>query len=310
MTAARLVLARLGAWGLRGALRLSRRRAGVVLVYHAVAERRGYPDRELVPAHAREQLDAQLRHLRSCYRIVRLGDLRTAIEERRRGARFPVAITFDDDLVSHLELAAPLLERHGATATFFLCGASLDHPHAFWFQRLQRVVDEGKTPPVEGETIHEIARRIEAMAPDERAGVEAQLATDTTSSVEERGIRSEDVRTLVARGFDIGFHTLRHERLTALDDGALQLALTDGRRELAMAAGRPLHAIAYPHGKADGRVAVAARTAGFDLGVTGRYEAVTPTTDPLLLGRIEPTFATHAHFASQLARLLLRSGHA
>ena len=74
-------------------------------------------------------------------------------------------------------------------------------------------------------------------------------------------------------------------------------------------AGHPLGAIAYPHGKADARVAEAAKAAGFDLGVTGRYEPVVPSTDPLLLGRIEPTYASDAHFVSQLARLLLRRGH-
>ncbi len=308
MTDARLALARLAAWGLRSTLRLTRRRAGIVLVYHALAETRGDPERELVPAHAVEQVDAQLRHLGSCYRIVRLEDLPPAVEQRPRGARFPVAITFDDDLASHLEHAAPLLERHGAAATFFLTGASLDHPHAFWFQRLQRAVNEGRALPVPGDDVHEIAARIEAMPPGERAGIEARLATETTG-VEERGVRRDDVQALVARGFGIGFHTLRHDVLTKLDDGSLSAALADGRRELETAAGRPLRAIAYPHGKADTRVAEAARAANFAIGVTGRYEPVVPGTDPLLLGRIEPTYASEAHFSSQLARLLLRGSH-
>ena len=259
----------------------SRRRAGIVLVYHALAETRGDPERELVPAHAVEQLDAQLRHLRSCYRIVRPEDLLTAVEQRLRGARFPVAITFDDDLASHLEHAAPLLERHGIPATFFLTGASLDHPHAFWFQRLQRAVDEGRTAalPVPGGDVHETAARIEAMAPEERAGIEARLATETTGT-EERGVRRDDVQALVARGFSIGFHTLRHDVLTKLDDNSLHAALVDGRRELETAAGGPLSAIAYPHGKADTRVAEAARVASFEVGVTGSYEPVVPAHRP------------------------------
>lgn len=310
MTVARSVLVRLGAWGLRSALRLSRRRAGVVLVYHALAESAGDPDRELVPAHAVEQFEAQLRHLASCYRIVRLEHLQTAVEQRARGGRFPVAITFDDDLASHLHLAAPLLERHRAHATFFLCGASLDRPHAFWWQRLQRAVDEGREVPVEGEDIYEIAALIEAMGPEERDAVDAQLAVDGDLEPDERGLRAGDVRVLVERGFAIGFHTLRHHRLTGLDDASLADALTEGRRELAEAAGGPLVAVAYPHGRADARVAEATRAAGFRLGVTGSNEPVLPSTDPLLLGRVEPSHASDARFASQLARLLLLADHA
>jgi peptidoglycan/xylan/chitin deacetylase (PgdA/CDA1 family) len=32
----------------------------------------------------------------------------------------------------------PVLERHVAPATFFLNGASLERPFAFWWERLQR----------------------------------------------------------------------------------------------------------------------------------------------------------------------------
>ncbi|MGH3109995.1 MAG: polysaccharide deacetylase family protein [Gaiellaceae bacterium] len=301
---------RLAALALRSALRLSRRQAGIVLVYHALAETAGDPDRELVPAHDVDRFEAHLRHLGSCYQVVRLQDLRAAVERRRRGARFPVAITFDDDLLSHVELAAPLLERHRAHAIFFLCGASLARPHAFWFQRLQRAVDQGHVLPLGGGSIHEIAARIEVMTPDERAGIEEQLAAGDDPGLDEHGLRSEDVRGLVDRGFDVGFHTVRHDRLTALDDLLLRRALTEGRRELEQAAGRTLDVIAYPHGKADDRVAAAAKAAGFQLGVTGRYEPVVPSSDPLLLGRIEPTYASDAHFASQLARLLVRGSHA
>ena len=52
-------------------LRLSNRRGGVVLVYHALAVRRGDPAHELVPAHGAKQLEAQLQHLARHYRLVR-----------------------------------------------------------------------------------------------------------------------------------------------------------------------------------------------------------------------------------------------
>src|SRR5262245_17390140 len=109
-------------------LRLSARRAGVVLVYHALAERTGDPERDLVPAHSVAQVEAQLRHLLRRYELVRLEELPAAVAARRRGRRFPISVSFDDDLESHAHLAAPLLRRLGVPATFFLTGATLEGP--------------------------------------------------------------------------------------------------------------------------------------------------------------------------------------
>jgi peptidoglycan/xylan/chitin deacetylase (PgdA/CDA1 family) len=99
------------------------------------------------------------------------------------------------------------------------------------------------------------------------------------------------VAALVADGFEIGFHTLRHDALPALADDALDAALRDGRDELATAAGTALDVISYPYGKADQRVAAAARAAGFRRGfITGRC-AVTGETDPLLIPRLPPAMS-------------------
>jgi peptidoglycan/xylan/chitin deacetylase (PgdA/CDA1 family) len=115
----------------------------------------------------------------------------------------------------------------------------------------------------------------------------------------------EDVRALVAAGCELGFHTRDHEPLPTLDDDALSQALTDGRTALEALAGRPLETVAYPHGRTDERVTAAARAAGFAAGFTIVPEAVRPETDPLLQGRLLPSFDSAGHFALQLARRLL-----
>ena len=297
------------AWLLRSALRWSGRRAGVVLVYHALAPEPGDPASELVPAHGSSQFEAQLQHLVSRYRVVALEGFLEAVASRRRGAPFPVAITFDDDLVSHVRIAAPALERAGVPATFFLCGSSLEAPQAFWWQRLELALATGASIPLAGDGIHELAERLESMTPDERAELERLLPEYGDGETPEPGLRGAQVRELVERGFAIGFHTLRHDRMTGLDDDALARAHDEGRRELEEAAGSTLTAIAYPHGKADDRVARAGRDAGFRLGLTGSNEPVVTTSDPMLLGRFEPTHASINHFAAQLVRALLARPH-
>jgi len=287
------------------AQRLSGRRAGLVLVYHRLAAQSGDPARELIPAHAVALFEAHMRLLLSRYRVVPADQLLAAVASRRRGRRFPVAITFDDDLASHVELAAPVLARLEAPATFFLTGATLERPVPSWWEQLQRTVDRGREIPVEGRGIHEHAERIEEMSRAERDAVVAQLDDGRG----EPGLRATQVRELAEAGFALGFHTLRHERLTELDDDALAEALVHGRAELEAIAGQGIHSIAYPHGKADERVARAAQAAGYRLGLTGRYEPVLATTHPLLLGRFVPSFETLDRFALQLVGVLRRSPH-
>ena len=52
-----------------------------------------------------------------------------------------MAITFDDDLPEHVRDALPALRAADLPATFFLNGASLHSPHAFWWEELQQAVD-------------------------------------------------------------------------------------------------------------------------------------------------------------------------
>ncbi len=294
--------------------RLSGRRAGVALVYHRFAPRSGDPARELVPAHSAQLVEAQLRHVAATYRVVGADDLLPAVRRRRRGERFPVAITFDDDLLSHATFALPLLRDHGLSATFFLCGASLGGPHSFWWERLQAAADDRRADALagigvevvpDGDGIHRIAARIESQPPESRAAAARALA-DLIPAPVGAGLRAVDVAALAAEGMRIGFHTRDHDALPTLDDDRLRDALVTGRAELESASGHPLRAIAYPHGKAGPREAEAAASAGFASGFTTAPGAVTPESDPLLLGRVEPSFVSAGHLALRVAATVLR----
>jgi peptidoglycan/xylan/chitin deacetylase (PgdA/CDA1 family) len=277
-------------------------------VYRAVRE--GGAEREVDPAHDPVLFESQLRHVCRRYRVVPARDLLDAVRARRRGERFPLALTFDDDLPTHVQTALPALREARAPATFFLCGASLERPYAFWWERLQRAVDGGlDLTDLTGEQVapRALALRIEEETPSRRKEIGDELTRLVGDDPPESGIRAADVRALAEAGFELGFHTLRHDRLPPLDDASLEAALRDGRDALEAAAGRRLTLIAYPHGRADGRVAGAARAAGFELGFTGAGEAVTARSDALLLSRVEPSFTDLASFAGQLVDTLRRA---
>jgi peptidoglycan/xylan/chitin deacetylase (PgdA/CDA1 family) len=297
-------------------MRLSARRVGLALVYHRIGDPPGDPDRELVPARGTAQFESELRHLERCYRVVPASGLLEAAAERRRGQRFPIAITFDDDLSSHVEIAMPILERHGLPATFFVGGTALNGPVTFWWESLQAAFDAGRgdeavaaaaqstKSPTGGDRpdIFELATRIERMDRDRRAVVSARLKE--VAGVEGNGLTAEQIRALAA-GFEIGFHTRRHDRLPPLGDEELSVAMVDGRDEVAAAAGEAVTLISYPHGAGDERVGEAARAAGYTRGFVVAPGPARPTTNPFLIGRVGPTIRSPGRGALQIALSLM-----
>ncbi|MFL5779723.1 MAG: polysaccharide deacetylase family protein [Thermoleophilaceae bacterium] len=233
--------------------------------------------------------------------------LPAAAAGRQRGEPFPVAVTFDDDLLSHVEEALPALRDAGAPATFFLNASSLNGPHSFWWQRLQRAVERGAgwPPPAAGARgVREAGQRIEELAPPARDELAEALLAEAGPDPADSGLRADGVRRLAEAGHGIGFHTRRHHRLTQLHGADLERELTDGRAELESLTGTPIDAIAYPHGRADARVAAAARAAGYRIGFTTHAEAVTERSDPLLLGRVEAPYDSVAKLAARVAFVL------
>jgi peptidoglycan/xylan/chitin deacetylase (PgdA/CDA1 family) len=295
--------------------RMSRARAGVAIVYHRIGGVGGDDSREILAAVSTAVFERQLRHLRRQYRVVPATDLLEAVHNRRRGERFPVAITFDDDLTSHVREALPALQREGFSATFFLTGASLDGPHSFWWEDLQRAIDDAvvaadRIPHVDAgaalerspRAILDLAGAIVQLPREQRDEVAVALREAVGPPAADGGLRSHDVRALADSGCTVGFHTLRHDALPGLSDRELEQALRDGREALAAAAAAPVDLLAYPHGKADARVTEAARAAGFSLGFTTARGAVTVDTDPLRIPRTVADLSA-GELALRLARM-------
>lgn len=245
--------------------------AGLVLVYHRIGT-----GTALDAAVDETVFRRQLQHLLDAYRVVPARDIVEAAGERRAGRRFPVAITFDDDVESHARVAAPALRAAGAPATFFLTGRSLDGPAPFWWDDLERV----HVPPP---SVKEAAARIEALAPDERAAAAAELRRRAGPGGD-GGLAAADVREL-ARDFEIGFHTRTHDPLATVPAESLPAVVQAGRDALEEAAGTQIVSFAYPHGRADERVAAAVRAAGYEWAYTGAATPVDPDTDRFLIPR-------------------------
>jgi peptidoglycan/xylan/chitin deacetylase (PgdA/CDA1 family) len=293
-------------------------RAGAALCYHRVGDPQGRAGYELVPALGTRAFAAQLRLLRERFRLVTAAQLPEAAAARRRRERFPLAVTFDDDLAAHAGVTLDLLRAERVPATFFVGGAALDGPRPFFWEALQAALDAGVAPddpllprvadPAGRGGAHRLADAIRTLPAPDRDGLTAALVDRAGGALREEGLREEALRRIAAAGFEIGFHTRDHESLELLGDGELAAALSTGRARLEEIAGGSLRAIAYPFGHAEARVAAAARAAGFAAGYTLAPRPITAGDDPLLLGRFQPSFSSPGHTAIELARALVGAG--
>jgi peptidoglycan/xylan/chitin deacetylase (PgdA/CDA1 family) len=286
-------------------------------MYHKVGDPQEPTGGRLVPALGTRLFEAQLRHFDRHYRLVLASELVEAACSRGRRSRVPLAITFDDDLRAHFEVAAPIMERLGVPATFFVGGASLEGPHPFWWQLLQRALDLGMSPhdellgparqreaPSPQMLPRELARGVRLLSPLERDELTAGLLERVGGESPEPGLQEPELARLSAAGFELGFHTLRHEHLSLLGERELVGALVDGRERIERIAGRRLATIAYPFGDVDERVARAAEAVGYRFGFTTVPARFEDGTHPLLIGRFQPSYRSAGHTAMELARAL------
>jgi peptidoglycan/xylan/chitin deacetylase (PgdA/CDA1 family) len=294
-------------------VRASGTAVGAAVVLHGLAMRSGSPRSELVPALGVREFEQQVAYLSRRYRLVAASELIERVRDRAARQAIPVALTFDDDLASHRDLALPILQRRRAVATFFVSGSG--GGQAPWWRSLQQLFDLGVRPETaspllsrlarDGErSIHDWAALITDMPPADRHRLADELAS---AAGPVGGVMSgDDLAAIASAGMEVGFHTRDHDPLPQLDDAALGEALHGGGRLAPLAA----TAISYPHGRADDRVVRAARDAGFTVGFTTDARPIAGSDDPLRLGRLEPSLRSVSEFAYRLARSLAGAGEA
>jgi peptidoglycan/xylan/chitin deacetylase (PgdA/CDA1 family) len=274
----------------------------LVLVYHRVAPDGSRPSL-LVPTIPEALFRRQVQALGEVGELVPLAELLGTPQEQRR-SRF--ALTFDDDYQSHADHVLPLLGGLGVHGTFFLSGRSLHGLGPYWFEVLEWLIDT--------QGLHDVT---------ERLGIPARTAAELALSCERDPQRQQtleeaaeqspmhlqpvQIQALAAATMTVGFHTLHHPVLPVLADDALARALTEGRHELASVTGQPLSLLAYPHGKANHRVADRVRAAGYTAAWTGQPRAMRFGDDPFLLGRWEPGSLAVDDFLVKVAVRLHRS---
>jgi peptidoglycan/xylan/chitin deacetylase (PgdA/CDA1 family) len=108
-----------------------------ILLYHKIAEIPSgarYPTNYVTP----KQFAAQLALLRRLgYETITFAEYLAYRDRKARLPRRPVIITFDDGYRSNRDIALPILQRHGFTATVFLVAGRVGQTNAWDADELQ-----------------------------------------------------------------------------------------------------------------------------------------------------------------------------
>jgi len=219
-----------------------------------------------------------------------------------RGHR--VAFSFDDGYADNLTRALPVLQRHGAHATFYLAAGLMESQRAPWWDELAFVL----TSAAEGvarvswdgdgaelELTGEAGRRraLLQLLPLLRVPPERQRARlDDLRSV--LGVRSEAPCELVPltqaprwveAGMELGAHTMWHPFLSLLPESAQVAEIAGSADRVRAVTGAAVTGLAYPNGDHDARTVGAAQSAGLRYAVTTRAGDVRAGDAPFTLLR-------------------------
>lgn len=296
-----------------------------ILMFHRVVE---YPD-PLFPdeMHAR-RFDALLGRLK---RYWHFAPLRAAIGQIREGSlkRRSLAITFDDGYADNAEIAAPILRKHGVSATVFVTTGYLGGGR-MWNDtvieairgttrtRLQlSFLDDAILPlatiPDRRRAIGRIIGAIKHTGFAARTAACEELAHICGAALPDHlMMQPEQVRQIADNGIDIGAHTISHPILACLDDTEAVREIRQGKAEIEAIAGRPAPLFAYPNGRPTDdylpRHVDMVRAAGFEAAVTTAWGACDSDCDPFQLPRFTPWDEGLFWFNARMVKNLFSGG--
>jgi len=237
-------------------------------------------------------------------------------------------ITFDDGYANNLDLAAPILDKAGVPATFFVTGGALD-TGIMWNDLVIEAVArrrgalnlasvaelQGAVPADEPEgpkLVSRLLERLKRLPVKERWAAAERLYRDNAGGDPPRLMMTrESVAALARRGYDIGGHTLTHPILQVLDAAAARAEIVGCSEWIRDVTGRAPKTFAYPNGK-PGRDFSAphgamAAEAGFTLAVSTEWKVARRDTDVFNIPRIGPWWRLQRPLADGILRTYLDS---
>lgn len=298
-----------------------------ILIFHRVLAERD-PLLDDVPDAA--AFEACMRWVRDWFNVIPLAE---AVARLQRGAlpARALAITFDDGYADNEQIAAPILQRFGLPATFFVATGFLGGTN-MWNDRVIEAIRHCRaveldlsdfgigtvtlgTTALRRAAIDRVLTAIKHAPPAQRrAAVERIEELCGTPPAPRLMMDPEQVAHLAAAGFDIGGHTVTHPILARLPADEALAEIAGGKSDLEAIVGRRVALFAYPNG-VPGRDYTAehvrlARECGFAAAVSTAWGVAGRQSDPFQLPRFTPWDRSRLRFGFRMAQNLSRTRYA
>jgi peptidoglycan/xylan/chitin deacetylase (PgdA/CDA1 family) len=289
------------------------RRGLTILTYHRVLPWEqciDYPLPALVIPT--EVFRRQIQWLADHCRVLPVCKALTSLGESDTSGKPLVAVTFDDGYDDNFEHAAPILEACGLRGTFYVASGFVATGQTQWYDRaavawrhvakshadrllavLHRAA--GDHLPADRNGLGAAAAWMEGLktvAPEvrqEMISLAEQLAGHPLEQLCYRPMRPEQVRTLHAKGHEIGSHTVSHPILPQMANGELTCELQQSAIQLSQWTGSDITGFCYPNGDYDTRVERTVIQAGYRYACTTREGFNRPGGHPFRLERLPMT---------------------
>ena len=219
----------------------------------------------------RRRFDRQLAFFRERFHVCTICE---ALAIRASGAwpdRPLLSITFDDGYLDNIDLALPLLRRHGCPATFFICTGPIESGRPFWWDLA--IAMAGRR---DGQAWRNLLRDlgITARFADPKDELETALGRlwqlpfeRIDALLDDQGCRTtalgaacparmapHHVKTLLDHGMEVAAHTHTHPNLTRETDENIRREIVLSKQRLEAWTGEAITGFATPHGFVDERI--------------------------------------------------------
>lgn len=218
-------------------------RDAIGFVYHTVAPAPLPHVKHLFHFKTPEAFEEDIKFFRRHYTVLSLDDLQRHGKTNGHPALF---LTFDDGMAECFQVVRPILLRHGLPCTFFVTTGFVDNKEMFYRHKVSLCMEAVQCAPVSLQTEALRLARVSAL-PAFRAwmmsltlleeviidAVCTLLEVDPQAYLRHRRpyLSSGEIRQLIADGFTIGAHTMRHPELSKLhDEPSVEAEIVDSCR--------------------------------------------------------------------------------
>ncbi len=240
----------------------------VVLMYHSVQ-----PDPKSVEdsigegiSHSAVMFDRQMELLSREFHPVGLDDVAAFLTEHKALPRRAVVVTFDDGFRDNLEVAAPILARHGISATFYVTAGCIESGlppwvcrvrHSFrtstastWHDPTQGTAWQLSNPAGREEAMLAAMRICATLTGDRQEALLATIARDLhigpCAGLPNLMLSWEEVRSLQGEGHTIGSHTMSHPNVAHISLDEVRSELGESKQLLESRLGTAVRHFSYP----------------------------------------------------------------